>query len=82
MKNKHIQFSKRMTVVSVVAAILVTVATDFLLFHMGYPEGIVEVSKTMLIFASIVFAAYCGNSAVEKWALKRYGLSDEESQNG
>lgn len=83
MKTKrHVQFSKRMTVLSVLAAVLVAAGTELLLWQMAYPAGIVEVCKAMLLFASLVFVAYCGNSAVEKWALSRYGKVEDENKNG
>ena len=83
MKTKrYVQFSKRMTVLSVLAAVLVAVGTELLLWQMAYPAGIVEVCKAMLLFAGLVFGAYCGNSAVEKWALSRYGKVEDENKNG
>lgn len=83
MKTKrYVQFSKRMTVLSVLAAVLVAAGTELLLWHMAYPAGIVEVCKAMLLFAGLVFVAYCGNSAVEKWALSRYGKVEDENKNG
>nr|DAF74149.1 MAG TPA: hypothetical protein [Caudoviricetes sp.] len=83
MKTKrYVQFSKRMTVLSVLAAVLVAAGTELLLWQMAYPAGIVEVCKAMLLFAGLVFVAYCGNSAVEKWALSRYGKVADEEKNG
>ena len=84
MRNKrYVQFSKRMTVLSVLAAVLAAAGTELLLWQMAYPAGIVEVCKAMLLFAGLVFVAYCGNSAVEKWALSRYGsISENKDENG
>lgn len=84
MRNKrYVQFSKRMTVLSVLAAVLVAAGTELLLWQMAYPAGIVDVCKAMLLFAGLVFMAYCGNSAVEKWALSRYGsISENKDENG
>lgn len=84
MKKTYVQFSKRMTVVSVVSAVLIALGTEWTLWQMAYPSGIVEVCKAMLMFAGLVFVAYCGNSAVEKWALSRYGGSEtnDSSENG
>lgn len=84
MKKTYVQFSKRMTVVAVVAAVIIAGATEWLLWQMEAADGIVEVCKAMLLFSGLVFVAYCGNSAVEKWALSRYGGSgtNDSSENG
>ncbi len=55
MKKTYVQFSKRMTVVSVVSAVLIALGTEWILWQMAYPSGIVEVCKAMLMFAGLVF---------------------------
>lgn len=84
MKKSYVQFSKRMTIVAVVAAVIIAAATELILWQMDAADGIVEVCKAMLMFSGLVFVAYCGNSAVEKWALSRYGDSTTttSSENG
>lgn len=81
--KRRAQFSKRMTVTAVASAVTVAAGTELLLWRMGDAAGIVEVCRSLILFAGLVFAAYCGNSAVEKWALSRWGRGgDEEQSNG
>lgn len=74
-KQAHIQFSKKMVVVAVVAAVIVTGIGNWVLYVMEDASGIVELDKAFLLFAGLVFVAYCGNSAIEKWALSKVDIS-------
>ncbi len=75
------QFSKRMTVTAVASAVIVAIGTELILWRMGDAAGIVAVCRSLILFAGLVFTAYCGNSAVEKWALSRWGGGREEEQS-
>lgn len=74
MKRPYVQFSKRMTIVAVMAAVLIAIGTELILWHMAYPEGVVQTAQAFLLFAGLVFVSYCGNSAVEKWALSKLDI--------
>lgn len=71
-QNKaYVQFSKRM-VVLVTVAVTVIVAASVL--GMIYDSAYTELPKVLdhyLGYASVVFVAYSGNSALEKWLVKR-----------
>lgn len=75
MKQKFIQFSKKI-VVTVVASVNLFVALAMvMLYDMREASGLVEIVKYYLIFSGIVFVAYCGNSALEKWALSKIDIA-------
>lgn len=77
--RRYVQFSK-IIVVAVTAAVTVICAVGMLLcYRLGDTDGVVEVSKAYISFAIVAFAAYSGNSAVEKWLVKRYSGAITES---
>ena len=68
-KKQYVQFSKRI-VVAVVAAQFVLCAAALLLILTGCDASAgAEVIRANVPFATVVFAAYTGNSAVEKWLI-------------
>ena len=85
--KQHVQFSKKM-VVTVVASMIALCAMTILLSCVGWETtAAVEVVKAYGQFAIVVFAAYSGNSAVEKWLIftaksKNTDTEDESSSNG
>lgn len=71
----YVQFSKRMVVLvmaSVTAVIAISVAG--MIYDSAYDQ-LPEVLRHYLGFASVVFVAYSGNSAVEKWLVNRSKIS-------
>ena len=81
-------FSKRMVMAVVFSEILLCAAT-IVLACCGFDMAIgVEVIKANAPFAVVAFAAYSGNSAVEKWASRSarsdgYASDDEsDGSNG
>ncbi len=90
-KIRYVQFSKRMVVFTCISAMAISVFACILCYlaeNVGAVQGIVQ---TYIGFATICFAAYSGNSMVEKWLLRKYGggqihtvdeTSEEPSQNG
>ena len=79
-KKQYTKFSKRMVMAVVFTQIALCVATVALsCFGFDMTIGI-DVIKADIPFASVVFAAYAGNSAVEKWLTRsaRSGVTDAE----
>lgn len=75
MKKEYIQFSKRC-----VTATLICVNSMVLMVLIGMVVSgeymyVAEIMQHYLSFASVVFVAYCGNSAAEKIATKMAGGS-------
>ena len=86
-KRQYSQFSRKIVVAVVFTEIALCIAT-VVLSCCGFDMTIgVNVIKANIPFASVVFAAYAGNSAVEKW-LVRSGQSgtaaadDQSASNG
>ena len=71
MNRKQVtQFSKKMVMAVVFSEILLCIAT-VVLSCCGFNMAIgVDVIKANIPFAVVVFAAYSGNSAVEKWLVR------------
>ena len=66
-RKQTVQFSKQMVLAVVLSEILLCVAT-VVLSCCGFDMTTgVAVIKANIPFAVVVFAAYSGNSAVEKW---------------
>ena len=71
--KRYTQFSKKI-VVAVTAAVTVICAAALVLCYLsGDTAGVVEAANAYIGYATIAFAAYSGNSAVEKWLTKKYG---------
>lgn len=69
---RHIQFSKKIvTAVLICVTVLCTWGMG-LCAYMESPTGLVDIARGYLSFATLCFAAYSGNSAVEKWLTHRY----------
>ena len=76
------QFSKNMVMAVVFTEIALCIAT-VVLACCGFDMAIgVKVIKANIPFASIVFAAYAGNDAVEKWLIRsrRSDTADADDQ--
>lgn len=90
-KKQYVQFSKRI-VVAVIASDFALCAVAILLVCIGYDMSVAaEVIKTYTQFATVVFVAYSGNSAIEKWLIhsakakaqsSELNTEDEDSSNG
>ena len=71
--KRYTQFSKKI-VVAVTAAVTVICAAALVLCYLsGDTAGVVEAANAYIGYATIAFAAYSGNSAVEKWLTRKYG---------
>lgn len=79
-RKQRIQFSKAMVLAVVLSEIALCVAT-ITLTCFGFNMAIgVDVIKANIPFAVVVFAAYSGSSAIEKWLVHspRTGMTAAE----
>ena len=87
-KKQHVQFSKKMVVFVCGAVTAVCVAGIALCaFYLGSADGLVEITRAFIGYAMVTFAAYSGNSAVEKWLVytatgKGNDAEDKGASNG
>ena len=78
LNKPYVQFSKRI-VVAVTASVTVICFTALLLAALiGCAEEVVMIVKAYISYATVVFAAYSGNSAVEKWLVQKYKNEEKE----
>ncbi len=77
--KRHVQFSKVIVVAVTAAVTLICGCGMWLSYSLGNVQGIVDLGKAYISYAIVAFTAYSGNSAVEKWLVKRYGVNTEES---
>ena len=72
----YVQFSKRMVVLVMVSVtVIVAVAVLGMIYDSAYDQ-LPEVMEHYLRFAGVVFVAYSGNSAVEKWLVNTSKTKD------
>lgn len=84
MKKRYVQFSKRIVVAITAAVTALCVLSVCLCFATGQMVEAVEVIKAYIGYATVVFVAYSGNSAAEKWLVSKYSgtRTDAEYSNG
>jgi len=85
--RRYVQFSKVIVVAVTVAVTVICGIGMWLCYTLDSTEGIVELGKAYISYAIVAFAAYSGNSAVEKWLIRRYTgtmntSTDEETSCG
>jgi hypothetical protein len=78
MKKPYVQFSKRIVVAVTASVTAICLAALLLCAIAGDAPSVVLVVKAYISYAIVVFAAYSGNSAVEKWLVRKY--KDEEGE--
>ena len=71
-KKPYVQFSKRIVVAVTASVTALCLVALLLCFLSGGAEEVVLVVKAYISYAIVVFAAYSGNSAVEKWLVRKY----------
>lgn len=71
--KKYTQFSKKIVVAVTAAVTIICAAALVLCYLSGDTAGVVEAANAYIGYATIAFAAYSGNSAVEKWLTRKYG---------
>lgn len=75
--SKYVQFSKKMVIVITSAVTAMTVFSILLCYFLGEETGIVKIISGYLTYATVCFVAYSGNSACEKWLIRKYGINEE-----
>ena len=81
MKGPYVQFSKKM-VVFVISAVTLLSLLSILLCFTAEDMGVVQhIMEAYTGFATVCFAAYSGNSAVEKWLIRRYMAGEAHEKN-
>lgn len=85
--KKYTQFSKKIVVAVTAAVTVICAAALVLCFLAGDTAGVVDAANAYIGYATIAFAAYSGNSAIEKWLIKKYGAehtseADTTESNG
>ena len=78
----YVQFSKRIVVAVTVCVTVLSLVGVVLCYAGNGLEELQGVVKQYIQYAMVVFVAYSGNSAMEKWLLKKAGAttSDEETE--
>jgi len=77
LKKPYVQFSKRIVVAVTASVTGICVAGVLLCALIGGAEEVELVVKAYINYAIVVFAAYSGNSAVEKWLVRKYNDREE-----
>ena len=71
-KRRHyVQFSKKVVVAVTIAVTTICLVSIVLMWSGQGMEYMADIVKAYIGYAMVVFAAYSGNSAVEKWLTKR-----------
>lgn len=79
-QRKYVQFSKKVVVAVTAAVTIICAVAIFLCWTVADAGQIVNVTRTYIEYAMVVFVAYSGNSAVEKWLIHR-GSTDIETED-
>ena len=72
MKKPYVQFSKHVVVAVTASVTAICFLSLLLCLLLGGTEEVVLIVKAYISYAIVVFAAYSGNSAVEKWLVRKY----------
>lgn len=79
-KKEYVQFSKRMVLFVCISVTCLSLLAMGMCFFREAMEEIAEILQGYTGFATICFAAYSGNSMVEKWLVRRFGAYREEKE--
>ena len=66
-QKAYVQFSKRIVLLVTIAVTVISLLAMVLCFFRSDTEALVSTVRTYINYATIVFAAYSGNSVFEKW---------------
>lgn len=77
--RRYVQFSKVIVVAVTAAVTVICIGGMLLCYSLADTDAVVELGKAFISYAMIAFAAYSGNSAVEKWLIKKYSGIISES---
>ena len=78
-KRPYMQFSKKVVVAVTAAVTAISVLAIGFCWNAGDTASLVEVVKSYVGYATIAFAAYSGNSAVEKWLIHQAASDDDDT---
>ena len=85
-KRKYVQFSKKIVVAITAAVTVICTASVVLCWMSGEMVIASDVIQAYIGYATVVFVAYSGNSAAEKWLMTRYGgystTDEDDTSNG
>lgn len=70
-KTKYYQFSKKIVVAVTICVTLICLIAIVLCWDGHDLDALTGVVKVYIQYAMIVFVAYSGNSAIEKWVISR-----------
>ncbi len=77
-KKEYVQFSKRMVLFVCISVTCLSLLAMLLCFAAEAMDGLTEIVKGYTGFSTVCFAAYSGNSMVEKWLVRRFEMHREE----
>ena len=69
-QKAYVQFSKRIVLLVTVAVTVISLLAVVLCFFRSDTEALISTVRTYINYATIVFAAYSGNSVFEKWLMQ------------
>ena len=82
MQKHYVQFSKRMVLLVNLAVTALSALAMVLCCRMEDGEAVREILKAYTGFATVCFAAYSGNSILEKWLIRRFAGQGETTEQG
>ena len=66
-QKAYVQFSKRIVLLVTIAVTAISLLAVVLCFFRSDTDALISTVRTYINYATIVFAAYSGNSVFEKW---------------
>ena len=70
-QKAYVQFSKRIVLLVTIAVTVISLLAVVLCFFRSDTDALISTVRTYINYATIVFAAYSGNSVFEKWLTQR-----------
>ncbi len=70
--RRYVQFSKMIIVAVTAAVTVICIGGMVLCYSLHDTDAVVELGRAYISYAIVAFTAYSGNSAVEKWLMKKY----------
>lgn len=79
--RRYVQFSKVIIVAVTAAVTVICIGGMVLCFTLRDTEAVVELGRAYISYAIVAFTAYSGNSAVEKWLVRKYSGTMDGNQD-
>ena len=73
-QKAYVQFSKRIVLLVTIAVTVISLLAVVLCFFRSDTDALISTVRTYINYATIVFAAYSGNSVFEKWLTRGRAL--------